>query len=228
MAVEDFSRRAPSIADWWEGRASAILGLRCRPDRARQPGPAIEECSSLPANRCQMRASWQKAIGVILFAVALVPQSVSGEYQANMSLRGGSLYTTLGVTTQASQTEIRTAYKKLALEWHPDKNPGRTEKAAIRFREVQDAYDVLSDPHKRGWYDRTRGSSSTSTSPNAQPHHPAGAATAADIEAVEKKLAAVRKEVLNSQKEMASVLGRLKAVMQKRLACRATGTQAGA
>jgi molecular chaperone DnaJ len=64
-----------------------------------------------------------------------------------------SLYDTLGVSKSASQDEIRKAYRKLARQYHPDKNPG-DKSAEERFKEVQTAYDVLSDADKRKQYDR--------------------------------------------------------------------------
>jgi molecular chaperone DnaJ len=64
-----------------------------------------------------------------------------------------SLYDSLGVKKDASQDEIKKAYRKLVRQYHPDKNPG-DEAAETKFKEVQSAYDVLSDPEKRTQYDR--------------------------------------------------------------------------
>jgi len=63
------------------------------------------------------------------------------------------LYGTLGVSKTASQDEIKKAYRKLARQHHPDANPGDAA-AEERFKEVQQAYDVLSDEEKRKQYDR--------------------------------------------------------------------------
>src|SRR6478735_1721810 len=72
-----------------------------------------------------------------------------------------SLYESLGVSKNASQDELKKAYRKLVREVHPDKNPGDAE-AEARFKEVQSAYDVLSDPKKRKQYD-TMGSANGRT-----------------------------------------------------------------
>ncbi|HEY8647444.1 MAG TPA: molecular chaperone DnaJ [Gaiellaceae bacterium] len=61
-----------------------------------------------------------------------------------------SLYESLGVSKNATQDELKKAYRKLVREVHPDKSPGNEE----RFKEVQGAYDVLSDAEKRKQYDR--------------------------------------------------------------------------
>jgi molecular chaperone DnaJ len=65
-----------------------------------------------------------------------------------------TLYDTLGVAKNASPDEIKKAYRKLAREFHPDKNAGDKD-AEERFKEVQTAYDVLADAEKRKQYDRT-------------------------------------------------------------------------
>jgi curved DNA-binding protein len=62
-------------------------------------------------------------------------------------------YKTLGVPRDASPEEIKGAYRKLAMKYHPDRNPG-DKQAEERFKEMNEAYQVLSDPQKRARYDQ--------------------------------------------------------------------------
>lgn len=79
----------------------------------------------------------------ILLLVLLVIVSV---------LAGKDYYKILSVSRTASQAEIKKAYRKLSLKYHPDKNPAPD--AAERFAEISVAYDTLSDPDKREAYNR--------------------------------------------------------------------------
>ena len=66
--------------------------------------------------------------------------------------KGRDFYALLGVDKTANQGQIKHAYRKLAMKYHPDKNPGN-EEAADKFKELSTAYAVLSDPNKRRQYD---------------------------------------------------------------------------
>src|SRR3954467_5328051 len=62
-------------------------------------------------------------------------------------------YETLGVTKTSSPDEVKKAYRKLAIQYHPDKNPG-DKKAEEHFKELSEAYEILSDPQRRQMYDQ--------------------------------------------------------------------------
>jgi len=63
-------------------------------------------------------------------------------------------YSILGVPRNASDEEIKKAYRKLAMQYHPDRNPGKEKWANEKFKEINEAYGVLGDPQKRRQYDQ--------------------------------------------------------------------------
>jgi DnaJ family protein B protein 4 len=67
---------------------------------------------------------------------------------------GKDYYSILGVAKTASDDDIKKAYKKQALKWHPDRNPKNKEEAEKKFKELAEAYEVLSDKNKREIYDK--------------------------------------------------------------------------
>src|ERR1700758_5544220 len=73
-------------------------------------------------------------------------------------------YKTLGVDKRASADEIKKAYRKLARQYHPDRNPGDKD-AEARFKEISQAHDVLGDPEKRKQYDSATGPFATGAGP---------------------------------------------------------------
>lgn len=64
-----------------------------------------------------------------------------------------TLYDKLGVQPNATVDEIKRAYRKAAMRWHPDRNAGAEEAARVAFQDIKDAYGILSDPDQRKVYD---------------------------------------------------------------------------
>jgi curved DNA-binding protein len=63
-------------------------------------------------------------------------------------------YRILGVPSNASEAEIKKSYRKLAMQYHPDRNPGKEKWANEKFKEINEAYGILGDPQKRKQYDQ--------------------------------------------------------------------------
>src|SRR5437762_4003521 len=71
----------------------------------------------------------------------------------NVGMAKRCFYDVLGVERTADESELKSAFRKLAMKWHPDKNPG-DKTSEVRFKEINEAYEVLKDPQKRAAYDR--------------------------------------------------------------------------
>ncbi|KAI3447784.1 hypothetical protein Pfo_004449 [Paulownia fortunei] len=67
---------------------------------------------------------------------------------------GVDYYKILQVDRSAKDDDLKKAYRKLAMKWHPDKNPNNKKEAESKFKQISEAYDVLSDPQKRAVYDQ--------------------------------------------------------------------------
>jgi len=63
-------------------------------------------------------------------------------------------YQILGIPRNATKAQIKKAYRKLAMQYHPDRNPGKEQWANEKFKEINEAFSVLGDPEKRGQYDQ--------------------------------------------------------------------------
>lgn len=66
---------------------------------------------------------------------------------------GVDYYNILKVSRGATEDDLKKSYKRLAMKWHPDKNPATNQQAEAKFKLISEAYDVLSDPRKRQIYD---------------------------------------------------------------------------
>ncbi|KAF9896181.1 DnaJ sub C member 21, partial [Lobosporangium transversale] len=89
-------------------------------------------------------------------------------------------YVILGIERNASDSDIKKAYRRKALEWHPDKNHHRVEEATKQFAFIAEAYEVLSDPQERAWYDSHRDAILRGDDKSDQTESAAGT-TAADL-----------------------------------------------
>ncbi|KAG2259383.1 hypothetical protein Bca52824_078677 [Brassica carinata] len=67
---------------------------------------------------------------------------------------GVDYYNVLQVDRNASEDDLKKAYRKLAMKWHPDKNPNNKKDAEAKFKQISEAYEVLSDPQKKAVYDQ--------------------------------------------------------------------------
>ena len=92
-------------------------------------------------------------------------------------------YEVLGVDKSADEKEIKRAYKKLARKYHPDLNPDNPKEAEAKFKEINEAYDVLKDPKKRAQYDQFGSAAFDGTGGSAAVLVPVVSAVSAALEA---------------------------------------------
>jgi curved DNA-binding protein len=71
-----------------------------------------------------------------------------------MAQKTSDYYNVLGIARGASEDEIKKAYRKLAMQFHPDRNPGKEDWANEKFKEINEAFGVLGNPEKRAQYDQ--------------------------------------------------------------------------
>lgn len=98
-----------------------------------------------------------KNLSRFLFVAILLHTLATGAVTASATKDAGpsSYYEVLGVDKKASKTDIKKAYRTLALKHHPDRNRGNEKAAEILFRDLSEAYEVLSDADSRADYDRS-------------------------------------------------------------------------
>eukprot|EP00735_Rhodelphis_limneticus_P004441 TRINITY_DN16027_c0_g1::TRINITY_DN16027_c0_g1_i1::g.13801::m.13801 TRINITY_DN16027_c0_g1::TRINITY_DN16027_c0_g1_i1::g.13801 ORF type:complete len:357 (+),score=46.81,sp/Q9D832/DNJB4_MOUSE/34.78/1e-52,DnaJ/PF00226.26/1.2e-29,DnaJ/PF00226.26/4.1e+03,CTDII/PF01556.13/4e-06,CTDII/PF01556.13/5.2e-19 TRINITY_DN16027_c0_g1_i1:128-1198(+) len=85
---------------------------------------------------------------LLLLCIASLGEAAKAESKSR------DFYEVLGVQKTATDDQIKRAYHKLALKWHPDKNPDNVEAAETKFQQISEAYEVLSDEEKRKQYDQ--------------------------------------------------------------------------
>ena len=90
---------------------------------------------------------------VLLLLLLLSSSTMTARSAVRTGSSAGSFYNILGVDKKADDQEIKRAYRKLAMKWHPDKNRDNVAVAEKRFKEINEAYETLSDKKKRGIYD---------------------------------------------------------------------------
>jgi curved DNA-binding protein CbpA len=114
-------------------------------------------------------------------------------------------YDILEISSNATLAEIKTAYKKLALKWHPDRNRGNEAVASEKFKKIGEAYEVLSNPTLKAEYDRCNNDENFSPPPT---NHSGGLGTSQNsINAIYLQIKEDFKAKFDSETLICEVLG---------------------
>ena len=92
-----------------------------------------------------------KLVSVLILVSSLLADFANGSHLNSMA--AGKYYKVLGLSRDATPEQIKKSYRKLAMKWHPDKNPDNKAVAEAKLKEINEAYEVLSDPKKKQTYD---------------------------------------------------------------------------
>ena len=138
--------------------AAMLVPASCR-DRSVAGGPAGFMQDRVLARLSSSQASCSACAGGADEPRAPQVASVRRGRADVLRMRGGEddnfdYYQALGLERGCSAEDVRKAYRKQALKSHPDKNPDNREQAEVQFKRVSEAYEVLSNPHKRAMYDQ--------------------------------------------------------------------------
>lgn len=95
-------------------------------------------------------------INLLLLIIVLLSSHVTIAAKPKKEERPKDYYKVLGVNRNVDEKKLKSAYRKLALKWHPDKHKDESkDEATTKFTEISQAYEILSDPEKRRIYDQT-------------------------------------------------------------------------
>ena len=128
-------------------------------DAAIKLDPSYTKARRTRAKAVGQAGNWEEAVRELKSLFELNPQDTSLPKEirnAELELRKSKrkdYYKILGIEKDATEHQIKKAYRQMAIKWHPDKNPNNDE-ADGRFKDIGEAYETLSDPHKRDRYDR--------------------------------------------------------------------------
>jgi len=128
-------------------------------DKAIKLDPLYTKARRTRAKALGQSGDWEEAVKELksLFETNQQDATLAKEIrEAELELKKSKrkdYYKILGIEKDANETQIKKAYRQMAIKWHPDKNPNNDE-ADARFKDIGEAYETLSDPTKRDRYDR--------------------------------------------------------------------------